>query len=96
MKAFSTTLIFVAMTFTGCAQTAPAITGESTVGLWWSGQWRPARTIGADRYLVEGYDTDSALAGGAAHCAKTNRKIEVNQIVPHTSYDPATITFTCR
>lgn len=75
---------------TGCASP-----GETTGGLR-AGQWSPVRVIGPERYLIEGYDIEDALAGGNLYCAKLSKKFDSEKIIPHTQNERATVTFVCR
>lgn len=90
MKIFATLLTIVAFVLAGCASP-----GETSGGLR-AGQWSPVRTIGPDRYLIEGYDIEDALAGGTAHCSKVSKKLDAEKVIPHTQRDRATVTFVCR
>jgi hypothetical protein len=74
---------------TGCA------TPGETTGSLSAGQWSPTRVVGQNTYLIEGYDTEDAIAGGTASCTKLGKQFEAANIVPHTQRNRATITFRC-
>ena len=71
-----------------------ALSGCSTAAL--PGQWSPTQVIGQDRYIIEGYETKDAIAGGTAYCTKMSKSFEAENVVPHTRTDRATITFRCK
>ncbi len=80
---------FVITLITGCA------TPGETIGRLYDGQWSPTRVVGQNTYLIEGYDTEDAIAGGTAYSTKLGKQFEAANIVPHTQRDRATITFRC-
>jgi len=80
--------IAFAATLAGCAP------GE-TPGRLNAGQWSPVRSIGQSAYLIEGWDTEDAIAGGTTYCSKLGKRFEAVNIVPHTQRERATITFKC-
>lgn len=90
IRFFKFVLPIAAFALSGCAST-----GETT-GFLLPGQWLPPQVIGQDRFIIEGYDTKDAVAGGTAYCAKVSKSFEAENIVPHTKTDRATITFKCK
>jgi hypothetical protein len=85
----SLTLLLV-ISLLGCA------TPGETTGNLRGGQWSPTRNVGQDKFLVEGYDTEDAIAGATEHCVRRSKRFDAISIVPHSRNDRATITFTCR
>jgi len=83
------TSAFVVTLIVGCA------TPGETTGLLSAGQWSPVRVVGQSTYLIEGFDTEGAIAGGTSYCTKLGKQFEAANIVPHTQRDRATITFRC-
>jgi len=61
----------------------------------WNGQWTAPQSIGANSYLVEGYDTQDALNGARAQCQSMGKEFVMRQLTPHTSRTRATVTFSC-
>lgn len=82
-------LPIAALALSGCTVTGPTSAA-------FPNQWSPPQDIGQDRFIVEGYDTSAAIAGGKDHCAKMSKRFEAEEIVPHTRTVRATITFRCR
>lgn len=89
MSLFKLALSIAAFALSGCTATGPTSAA-------FPGQWSPPQVIGQDRYIVEGYDTSAAIAGGTDYCAKMSKSFEAGEIVPHTRTDRATITFRCK
>jgi len=81
--------IAIAAVLGGCA------TPGETDGALREGQWNPVQQIGADKFIVEGYNTQDAVKGGSAHCDKKGRVFDTLSILPATARDRATITFRC-
>lgn len=77
------TLVLSATLLTGCA--TPLLPG----------QWQTVQIVGQSTYLVEGYDTESAIKGGTEYCNKSGKIFEISNIVPHTRNELATIIFRC-
>lgn len=81
--------ILLVVLISGCASP-----GETSGGLA-SGQWTPVRDVGVNKFLIEGYNTEDAIAGGTVYCSKMSKKFDALTIVPSDSRRRSTITFTC-
>ncbi len=93
MRIMLTILILVASFMSSCT---PAPYTRETSGRLYSNQYTPVTTIGSDRFLIQGYNTEDALDGAKVYCNKQGKKFNAESIVPHTQRERATVTFTCR
>lgn len=92
MRIMLTFLIVVAFFMSSCVGGRNGETAGSLLPY----QYTPVTSIGSDRFLIQGYDTEDALTGARTYCVKQGNKFNAESIVPHTQRERATVTFTCR
>ena len=83
-------LVTTGLLATGCA---PGQTNASRIG---SGQWTPPSDLGTGKNLIQGYSTQDALNGAKSACAQIGRSAVVDQIIPSTQRERATVTYSCK
>ena len=88
MKIFLATSLLVSL-LVGCA---PGQTSASRIG---SGQWTPPTDLGTGKNLIQGYSTQDALNGAKSSCARIGKTAVVDQVIPSTQRERATVTFSC-
>ena len=83
-------LLIAAGLLAGCA---PGQTNASRIG---SGQWTPPTDLGTGKSLIQGYSTQDALNGAKSACANIGKSTVVDQVIPSTQRERATVTFSCK
>ena len=73
-------LVITCFAVAGCMQTA----GEDTSGRLGAYQYTPVQDMGNNTFWIQGYDTEDAITGANAHCAKLSGKFRLVEMVPHT------------
>jgi len=74
----------------GCA------TGQTDSRRIGSGQWTPPTDLGAGKNLIQGFSTQDALNGAKSACVKMGKSTVVDQVIPSTQRERATVTYSCK
>lgn len=69
--------------------------GENTSGRLSGYQYTPVQDMGNNTFWIQGYDTEDAITGANAHCAKLRGRFRLVEMIPHTQRERATLTFSC-
>lgn len=77
----------------GCANTG-SFEGLPSLGLF-PGMSSVPELIANETYLIQGWDTQSAIKGGRNKCALLEKQFSMLQLTPHTQQSRATMTFKC-
>jgi len=90
MKFFNYMMIMAGLfIISGCAP------GQTT-GRLLPGQWTAPMSLGSDKYMIQGHDTEDAINGANSFCADQYKTLSTENVTPHTRKDRASITFSCR
>jgi hypothetical protein len=81
------------MSLYGCANTG-SFEGRPGLGLF-PGTSTVPELIANDVYLIQGWDTQTAIKGGRNKCALLEKQFSMLQITPSTQQSRATMTFRC-
>ena len=89
IKLFSL-FIFTLVSVTACFET-----GSTSNRYLRSGQWTHPESVGGGNYLIGGYDTQDAVAGGNSFCSQQNKQFKLVSLTPNTRRVRATLIFSC-
>jgi hypothetical protein len=88
MKKIFLLTLFIAI-LGGCAK------GQVNSTMLQSGQWTTPMNLGGGRYLVQGHGTQDAINGAHSTCGGVGRSAVIEQIIPSTMREKASVTFRC-
>ena len=60
------------------------------------GQWTTPVQAGSNRFMSEGWDTNTVMQGTAQWCSNRGKSRNVIDLTPHTRDSRATLIFNCK